>query len=304
MSLSKNPTRTRTIEKAWQRDINRRWREYKKSTIEWLNASNNALIKTNATKPFEFDASQIRIYMTFADAQIQRLLLGANEAPNWQAQYQIQSYQRALETTRAQLISQGAAIIPTQEEVLAGQGMRPLTATPSLASAGIITQPIHSDALQFLYTRSYDSLKNWTDRMSVETRQILVDGMEQGKGIRELTRDISKRIDVSRSRAELIARTETVQAFQRGSTAEANRLEEELGEPILMRWLSAADSRVRHLHANWHGTLATPEQNFERIGVSSFNCRCTQIATIEDAITPKKQEKFDKERKALLRMQR
>ena len=303
MALTKSPTHTLTIEKAWLREIRRRWRLYKKTTIAELHRMNNALIRTNATKPFEFDGSQIRIYMSFIETQIQRLLLETETAPNWQAKYQLNSYQRALEATRGQLISQGAAIIPTQEEVLIGQGLRPLSAIPSIAT-GSITQPIHQDALQFLYTRSFDSLKNWTDKMSVETRQILVDAMEQGKGIRELTRNITDRIDVSRSRAETIARTETIQAYQRGATTEAKRLEEELDEPILMRWISAGDSRVRNLHANWHGTLVTPEENFKRIGVSSFNCRCAQIATIEDAITPVKEKKFKEQRKALLRLER
>ena len=178
-----------------------------------------------------------------------------------------------------------------------------MSAIPSI-STGAIVAPIHQDALQFLYTRSYDSLKNWTDKMSVETRQILVDGMEQGKGIRDLTKELTARIDVSRSRAELIARTETINSYQRGATTEAKRLEEELDEPILMRWISAEDSRVRRTHAAWHGTLVTPEENFARIGVSPFNCRCSQIATIEDSITPAKEAKFKKQRKALLRMNR
>ena len=300
MALTKNPTRTRTIEKAWQREINRRWRAYKKLTIEALESANNQAIQTNAIKPFELDASQIRTYMTFIDNQIGRLLLETIQAPNWQAKYQLQSYQRSLEVTRAQLISQGASIIRTQEEIAAGLALQPLTAVPSLAAGVTVTQPIHQDALQFLFTRSYDSLKGWTDKLSIETRQILVDGLEQGKGIRELTKNITDRIDVSKSRAELIARTETIQAYQRGATTEARRLEEEIGEDILMRWVSAEDSRVRLLHASYHGTLVTPEQNFERIGRSPWNCRCAQVATIAEAITPKKEEKFKKERKRLM----
>ena len=300
MPLSKNPTRTFTIEKSWKREINRRWREYKKTTIDQLIAINNPLVQTNAAKPFALDASQIRIYMTFVETQIQRLLLETQQAPNWQANYQLQSYQRALDTTRAQLMSQGAPIIRTQQEIAAGAVLQPLTATPSLASGIVGSQPIHQDALQFLFTRSYDTLKGWTDKLAIETRQILVDGIEQGQGIREVTRNIRDRIGVSRSRAELIARTETIQAYQRGGTNEAARLEEELDEPIKMRWVTAFDSRVRHIHRSFHGTLVTPEENFKRISISPWNCRCGQIATIEDAITPAKEKKFRKQRKQLL----
>ena len=146
MALSKNPTRTLTIEKNWLREIGRRWRQYKKVTIGLLEDINNRAIQTNAVKPFELDASQIRIYMTFLDEQIRQLLLGTTQAPNWQSIYQLQSYQRALEVTRAQLISQGAPIIRTQEEIAAGIALRPLTATPSLEAGVTVTQPIHQDA--------------------------------------------------------------------------------------------------------------------------------------------------------------
>jgi len=300
MPLSKSPTRTLTIEKTWKREIDRRWRAYKKSTIAQLIAINNPLVQTNAVKPFSLDASQIRVYMTFIETQVARLLLETQQAPNWQSKYQIQSYQRALDTTRAQLISQGAPIIRTQLEIAAGAVLQPLTATPSLAAGIVGSQPIHQDALQFLFTRSYESLKGWTDKLAIETRQILVDGLEQGQGIREVTRNIRDRIGVSKSRAELIARTETIQAYQRGSTNEASRLEDELGEPILMRWVTSIDGRVRHLHAGWHGTLVTPEDNFSRIQRSPWNCRCAQIATIAEANTPAKNKKFKEQRKALL----
>lgn len=300
---SRNPTKTNTIEKVWIRDIGRRWAEYKKSTIELLRTTNKSLV-TNRATPFELDPSQVRIYMTFVEQQIRRLMLGSEQSPNWQSQYQLQSYQRALDATRNQLSSQGADIVRTQDEIAAGLTLRPMTATPSLGIGSISGQPIHQDALQFLFTRSYDSLKGWTDALARETRQILIDGIEQGKGIREVTKSLTDRIDVSRSRAELIARTETIQAYQRGSVNEAKRLSEELGEEIQMRWITSRDDRVRHLHASWHGTLSTPEETFRKIQVSPWNCRCAQVATLEDSITPKKQEKFRKERQALMAIQR
>ena len=299
MPLDKNPTKTMSIEKAWLRDIRRRWAAYSKAVISELRNPSTLAINRDGFE-FDFTASQIRVYMSFVERQIRELLLGTGEAPNWQAQYQAQSYQRALDLTRAQLISQGASIIRTQEEIALGAALQPMSATPSLAIGPITSQPIHQDALQFLFTRSYESLNGWTDALARETRQILIDGVEQGQGIREVTRNLTSRIDVSRSRAELIARTETIQASQRGATNEAKRLEEELGEVVQMRWITSRDDRVRHLHASWHGTLATPEDNFKRIQISPWNCRCAQIATLEDSITPKKQDKFRKERQALL----
>ena len=70
-----------------------------------------------------------------------------------------------------------------------------------------------------------------------------------------------------------------------------------------MRWLTRKDSVVRHQHALWHGTLATPEDNFKRISVSPYNCRCAQSPVIPIANTKKKQDKFDEERKVLLALE-
>jgi SPP1 gp7 family putative phage head morphogenesis protein len=140
--------------------------------------------------------------------------------------------------------------------------------------------------------------------MARETRQILFEGVQQGKGIDDVVRDMRARIDVSKSRARVIARTETIQAYQRSGTNEAERASVELGEEVLMRWLTVRDIRVRHLHATWHGTLATPKENRARINVSPWNCRCAQAPVIPEANTEKKRKKFKKEREALLLIER
>lgn len=310
MAISNNPTKTRTIENNWIREINKRWRAFKLSAVEQLKLA-NASANAGNSDPFRIignDANFVlspalqRTFMVFLQSEIDRLLLGTPEAPNWQAVYQSQSYQRGLDTTRASLVSQGAGLIPTPTEVAASIDLPAFTATPSLGTGIASSAPIHRDALEFLFTRSYDSLEGWTDAMARQTRQILFDGIEQGQGIDEVVRNMVDRIDVSRSRARLIARTETIQAFQRSATNETERAGEELNIEILMRWLTVRDNKVRHQHAIWHGTLATPKENRGRISVSPWNCRCGQAPVIPAANTEKKRKKFAKERKLLLKM--
>lgn len=301
MALSNNPTRTRTIEANWLREINRRWAAFRKSTTERLRAMNAGELVTNDAL-FALDPGQQRIYMQFLLNEIERLLMGTAEPPNWQAVYQTQAYQRGIESTRASLISQGASIVPTEIERQAALGLEAFTATPSIGTTG--AAPIHRDALEFLHTRSFTSLKGWTDAMARETRQILFDGVEQGKGIDQVVREMVDRQGVSRSRARVIARTETIQAFQRSSTNEAQRASEELDEEVLLRWLTVRDDRVRHLHATWHGTLSTPKDNRARINVSPWNCRCGTAPVIAEANTEKKRAKFKKEREQLLTLER
>ncbi len=304
MALSKNPTRTAVIEANWERDIRRRWLAFKQSTTEALRRLNagDSPILTNEGALFTISPVQQRTFMAFLQTQIDRLLLGTTEAPNWQGIYQAQSYQRGIDATRQSLISQGSGIVPTEVERLAAIDLTPFTATPSLGISS--NAPIHQDALEFLFERSYEKLNGWTDSMASETRQILFDGVAQGKGIEDVVREMVARQDVSRNRARVIARTETIQAFQLSSTNEAERAADEIGEPVLLRWLTARDDRVRHLHATWHGTLSTPKENKARINVSPWNCRCASAPVIPEANTEAKQKKFKKEREQLLTLER
>lgn len=303
----KNPQKTLTIEKAWRREINRRWSAFKKSTTDMLREMNQFAIESDIQNrdaiPFAMNSAQQRAYMVFLQSEIDRLLLETTQAPNWQAQYQLQSYERGIEMTRASLISQGASLEPTPAEVAQAATITTFTAIPSMGAAST-SIPIHRDALEFLYNRSYESLKGWTDAMAKETRQILFNGAQQGKGIREITKQIVDRQNVSRSRARVIAQTEISQAFQQSATNETERAAEELDIEIKMRWLTVMDFKVRHLHAKWHGTTATPAENRVRIGMSPYNCRCGNSPVIPIADTKAKQDRFDKEREKMLSIER
>lgn len=302
----RNPQKTLTIEKAWRQEINRRWSAFKKSTISKLEEMNQTAIQSNIQNrdaiPFAMNPSQQRSYMVFLQAEIDRLLLVTAQAPNWQAQYQLASYERGLEMTRGAIIAQGAALVPTAAEISAASTLQAFSAAPSIG--GTSGAPIHQDALEFLYNRSYETLNGWTDAMAKETRQILFNGAQQGKGIREIQREMVKRQNVSRSRARVIAQTEVSQAFQQSATNETERAAEELEIDIQMRWLTVMDNKVRDMHADWHGTLASPKGNRERIGKSPYNCRCAQAPVIPIANTKAQRDKFAKERVEMLKIER
>jgi SPP1 gp7 family putative phage head morphogenesis protein len=306
MALSANPTKTRTFEENWNREINRRWKAFTKSAINKLTMMNSAAIDgvlTNQSDPFVLDASQQRVYMAFLNREIQRLLTETAQAPNWQGVYQLQSYERGLESTRAALISQGADLALTEAEILRAGGLTStaFTATASIGVAG--KAAIHQDALSFLFNRSYDSLKSWTGRMSTEVRGILFDAVSEGKGVDQVVREMTKRISVSRSRARTIAQTEINQAYSRASISEAQRASEEIGEDVNVRWLTTRLPNVRHTHASVHGIVMTPERASKIKTTDGINCRCGLAPVIAEADTAKKREKFARERKELLALE-
>jgi len=294
MAISTNPTRTRGIEKAWLREVNRRFREFRQSVIGDLASFERVGIIT--VNVFEMDAIQLRAYMAFFQNEIDRALLGT-----WQEKYQRRAYQLAIDRAMAALRAQGSSTILTEIDFIAGASISSFTAISSLGFSAIdlALLPIHRETLEFLFTRSFESLEGLTATMARDVRIILFNGVEQGKGIAELIREIDERIKVGRSRASLIARTETIQAFQRGTINQAQLASDFLEEDVKLRWLTRRDNKVRHLHASWHGGVFTQQQTRRMITISPWNCRCGLAPVIEEADTEAKRIKFAKERKQL-----
>jgi len=259
MAIENHPTRTRRIEVAWLRDINRRFRKFKRVTRERLESTGKDVQANNA---FDNDPLRLRAYLAWYEQQIAEILVGSPQAPNWQARYQIASYQRGLDRTRATLTRQGISTTITQADRTAAQSLTGGLGVLPPAEFGLAFEvstvsvfPVHQTAIEFLTTRSYDRYTNWTTQLSTNARQILTDGARQGLGIDELTRQLFDATDVTRSRARTIARTETIQAFQRSTIEESKRIALETGEDVKLIWITARDSKVRDLHAGWHGDI-------------------------------------------------
>ena len=107
MALNKHPTKTFRIEKAWLSQINRRFGEFKKVVKGKLKDLNKTAMVLNAAEPFALNPQQIQAFMLFYQQQINELITGTASPPNWQAQYQLQSYQRGIERGMASLRAQG-----------------------------------------------------------------------------------------------------------------------------------------------------------------------------------------------------
>lgn len=288
MAISDNPTKTRGIEKAWNRDINKRFSEFRKSVVNEVRALNQLVVN-------EFDANpdQLRAYMLFFQRELDNLIVG-----DWQEIYQQRSYQVAIDRSVQELRRQGVSVAAQAGAGLEAIELAALTQAFTQVSASIFN-PVHQEALSFLFTRSFEALSGLSQEMARTVRIILFNGAQQGIGINELARQINDRIDVGRSRARTIARTETNQAFQRGTINQANIASEVLDEDVMLRWLTVRDNKVRHLHAGWHGKVFTRENAFKNINISPWNCRCGLAPVIEEADTEAKRSKFSKERKQL-----
>lgn len=292
--MSDNPTKTRGIEKRWNVEINKRFNAFKREVIPALRDIAKQQVIINA---FEADPSQIRAYMAFFQEKLDEIIVG-----DWQSTYQRQSYELAIGRAVAELRQQGAGLTVTPAEREIAASLTSFTATPAigLSAQSMVGLPLHQETLEFLFTRSFEALEGMSQQMARQTRQILFDAAQEGQGIAETVRQINQRINVGRSRARLIAQTETIQAFQRGTINQARIAEEQFGIVVKLRWLTVNDSRVRDLHRHWHGRLFTEKQAQRNINASPFNCRCGLSPVIDEADTEAKRKKFERERQRLL----
>ncbi len=291
--MTTNPTLTRTIEQAWLRDNRRRFKELSKRIGEYFNSP----IVTNALNFRSFDSiEQQRIFMAWLQTQIESLFF----ADDWQSQYQLDSYNRALKRVRADLLRAGEDLTLTASELdIARSSDFDFSAVPSFGTS-LPSQPIHQDALWFINNRALDKLRGITDQMGTAIRQNIFDGAQQGKGILEVVRDIKKEVTISETRARLIVRTETIQAHHQATANETDRLNEQGGKNYKLVWITARDERVRKLHAKWHGTVNTAKKTREMDAIQPFNCRCGQRIVTPRMLTDARLEKWSRERVAVM----
>lgn len=119
-----------------------------------------------------------------------------------------------------------------------------------------------------------------------KVRDIISKGIEEGMSIPDIAKNIDELglPDIVRNRSQLIARTETVNASNRGDIQGARATKLDLNK----EWLATQDSRVRIDHSNADGQRVAMDASFTVGGYSAdypgdpslpveqvANCRCT-----------------------------
>lgn len=282
MALTNNPNKSIRIEKQWNKEIDLRWGQFSLA-IDKLPVD-KLVLNIDDQEQFEID----QFMNTFSLLAIQ-LLLGGGSG-EWQNKFQTMAYERSAERTIE-------AINPflTPEQVITIGGVLG-------AAISLLFQPANRTELNFLHTRANDSLTKWVTSLISEINVITRDSFNKVPK-QEFINRIKERLNVSQSRAKTIATTEIAQASQRAVTTQAKIMGEILGEEVNIRWITQFDSKVRHLHAGWHGEIFTTDQAETNFSISPWNCRCGLMPVFGEQ-SLKTKERFAKERKFLLATQR
>ncbi len=126
-----------------------------------------------------------------------------------------------------------------------------------------------------------------------DVRDVINDGVTEGLGVAEISRNIRKASAITPQRASVIARTETHAAATFASVSAVRQAEDELGVRMLKEWVPTVDDRTRDDHAAMAGQPPIPlDEKFfvggewlDRPGDPSgspgnvINCRCALIYT-------------------------
>lgn len=111
------------------------------------------------------------------------------------------------------------------------------------------------------------------------------DGLAGGETVNQLVKRLEQLPDFSRTRARLVARTETTRAWNGAQRRALADFQRRTGRKVRKMWLSARDARVRDEHADLDGQEKDVDEAFSN-GLQQPgepNCRCTLTYRVLEA---------------------
>jgi HK97 family phage portal protein len=153
--------------------------------------------------------------------------------------------------------------------------------------------------VDWIQQRGLESAAEINDTTKTKLKDTLSQGIEAGESIPDLAKRISAVYDEAKgSRAEKIARTETIAASNQANLETYRQVEAQTGAKIKKAWLSAEDERTRESHIkagenySQDKPIGTEEDFYVGAGHGSapaqigrpeedINCRCSVMPVIE-----------------------
>jgi len=168
----------------------------------------------------------------------------------------------------------------------------------------LLSSPAYQNQIASAYISTYSDWKGTSDAARADLANVIADSIGRGINPRETAGIVSKRLDVSMSKAKTIAQTEQVGALRQAQWNETDWAADRLGLNTGLLWLSALKPTTRSWHASRHGKVYTTEEvrDFYAENGNRYNCYCSQVPALlnddgslyNEGLT----EKLAKERKA------
>ncbi|GLY59665.1 phage head morphogenesis protein [Pectobacterium carotovorum subsp. carotovorum] len=230
-----------------------------------VNGEMPTLYKANAgTYIYDMSAQQQRDLLQVVQTILDDHLLAGGEQNLWALDYVSTEFQRGT--------FEAFNNLSQQSQVYASQ-----TTLQQLLSS-----PAYQNQIASAYISTYSDWKLEADRARGDLANVIADAIGRGVNPRETAQVISKRLDVSMSRAKNIAQTEQVGALRQAQWSETDWAADRLGLNTGLLWLSALKPTTRPWHASRHGKVYTTEnvRTFYAEGGNQFHCYCSQIPVL------------------------
>lgn len=146
----------------------------------------------------------------------------------------------------------------------------------------LLSSPAYQNQIASAFVSTFSDWKLESDKARGDLANIIADSIGRGVNPRETASIVSKRLDVSMSRAKNIAQTEQVGALREANWNETDWASERLGLNTGLLWLSALKPTTRSWHASRHGKVYTTEEvrDFYAENGNRYNCYCSQIPVL------------------------
>jgi len=146
----------------------------------------------------------------------------------------------------------------------------------------LLSSPGYQNQIASARLTTFSDWKAISDAARADLTGIITDAVARGVNPREAASVISKRLDVSMSRAKAIAQTEQVGALRQAQWNETDWAADRLGLNTGLLWLSALKPTTRSWHASRHGKVYTTEEvrDFYAVNGNRYNCYCSQIPVL------------------------
>ncbi|MEB7941390.1 phage head morphogenesis protein [Raoultella ornithinolytica] len=237
----------------------------------WLMCNNEgaepSLYQVNAgTYIYDMTAAQLADLLQIVQTILDDALLDGGSQNLWALDYVAAEYERGTQ--------QAFTNLSVQSPAYASQ-----TTLQQLLSS-----PAYQNQIASAYISTYSDWKGISDAARADLANVIADAIGRGINPRETGSIVSKRLDVSMSRAKNIAQTEQVGALRQAQWNETDWAADRLGLNTGLLWLSALKPTTREWHRARHGKVFTTEEirDFYAKNGNRYNCYCAQVPVLLD----------------------
>lgn len=197
-----------------------------------------------------------------------------------------QKYLQKADRGKARTISAILGYVKNTSQPAWRKGMGPLVAQAAergtaviAADIGINFNLLSPHVAKYAREETAFLVKGISETTLEAIQKVLGDGIDAGKSVLEIARDVADSGSFTRSRARLIARTESTRANSGGPTKALEEHAKATKRRYTKTWSTAGDDRVRDEHEAMEGETVGISEKFSngREFPDEPNCRCALI---------------------------